>query len=376
MSSRLRVVEILECGGPGGTGNQVAALCRGLSRGPFEIHLVYATRPGSEPEDFKKLARGAHAYHHVSEMVREISPLKDLHACWKLYRLFRRLRPDIVHAHSSKAGVLARLAACEAEVPRVYYSPRGYAHQQTDRSDFSRRLYRTVEARVSSIGEIVAVSESEASLARELTDPMRVHVIRDAYLGSERDDAQNPRARRNKTLRVCASGRLCFPRNPEAFVRMAKRSAREGLDLEFEWIGGGELAETVEELRRATGTSDRLSITGWLPQKEAQARLREADIFVHYSRWEGLSNAVLEALAAGLPIVASDIPGNREIVEPGKNGYLAANEEELAQRVFALSRNPEERARMGEQGRRLVREEFSRERMLDEYTRLYASGML
>lgn len=159
-------------------------------------------------------------------------------------------------------------------------------------------------------------------------------------------------------------------------MRLASRAAAEGLDLSFQWIGGGELSSSVEDLRRQTGTMANLSITGWLPQKEAQAHLLKADIFVHFSRWEGLSNAVLEALAAGLPVVASDIPGNREVVSPGVTGFLARDEEDLARHVFALAKNAEQRAAIGTRGRDLVRKEFSRQRMLDEYTRLYAAGML
>ncbi|MFH2202048.1 MAG: glycosyltransferase family 4 protein [Elusimicrobiota bacterium] len=368
MTNRRRIMQVVECGGPGGTGFQVAALCGGLPAELFETHLVYAVRPGSNPEEYQALARGAARYHHVPEMVREISPLSDLRAWRKLYRIFRETQPAIVHTHSSKAGFLGRTAARAAGVPIILYSPRGYAHQQSDRSALSRGLYRFLESSVSWIGTIVAVSESEAALARELIGSPRVRVVRDAFLGDIPDDAVKPP--RDGSVRICAAGRLCYPRHPEAFVRLAARATGPGLS--FEWIGGGELSIRVQALQEELGAAEKLKITGWLPRHEAFARLSTADIFVHFSRWEGLPNAVLEAMAAGLPVVASDIPGNREVVRPDETGYIAADEDQLLAHVMQLARNPDLRARLGTAGRETIRREFAKERMFREYARLYA----
>jgi len=370
-SARLKVMEVLECGGPGGTGNQVAALCSGLDPARFEVHLVYAVRPGSTSSDFEATARGAAGFHHIPEMVREISPLKDLKAFWRLRRLFSQERPDIVHAHSSKAGILARAAARAAGVRRIYYSPHGYGFLQTDRSASSRALYRWIERSVSWIGAIVAVSESEAALARELAGPGSVRVVRDAYLG-ELPSGGLPR-KNEGPVSVCASGRLSYARNPEAFVRLARHLATASTPARCLWIGDGELRPEVERLRRVLLLETGLRVTGWLEHGRAVEELTKADIFVHYSRWEGLPNAVLEAMALGLPVVASDIPGNRELVRNGENGFLAADEAGLLRHTLALAKDPELRARLGAAGRALVAGEYTRERMLREMSELYSS---
>lgn len=367
MNAAIRVIEVLECGGPGGTGNQVAALCNGLPKNSFEVHLAYAVRPGINPKDYEATATGAHTHHYIPEMVREISPCKDLFAWWELFHVFIKIKPDIVHAHSSKAGVLARTAALAAGVPHIFYSPRGYAHQQADRSPVSRRLYRLLETAVSWIGKIVAVSESEASLARALTSEDKVITIRDAFLGNtpEKKEAVT------STPTVCASGRLCFPRNPQAFARLAANTREQAPQTQFIWIGDGELRPEVERIQRESGLETRLTITGWLPQKEAFSRTQRADIFVHFSRWEGLPNAVLEAMAAGLPVVASDIPPNRELIRHGETGFLAANEQELAAHVETLIQDSSLRTRMGTAAREIILQNFSSKRMFREYTRLY-----
>lgn len=368
-SGRIRVIEVVECGGPGGTGNQVAAIMRGLDRSRFEVSLAYAVRSGT-PEDFERSCGGRSQetrFFHVPEMTREIGPLRDLKAWLRLYRLFRELSPDVVHAHSSKAGFLARTAAWAAGVPKVFYSPRGYAFQMLDRSALSRALYRALEASVSWIGEVAACSRSEQALAKTLPFA-RVRLALDAYLGELPPTAPPPEG----PPVVAASGRMSFPRNPEAFVTLAKRLSDARAQARCLWIGGGELEAPVREMIRRLALEGRLEATGWLPHEEALARLKAASLFVHFSRWEGLSNSVLEAMAFGLPVVASDIPSNRELVRPGENGFLAKTEAELLERVLALIDDAPLRLRMGNAGRALIEKEYRLPRLLAELSTLYS----
>jgi glycosyltransferase involved in cell wall biosynthesis len=362
-------MQVGECGGPGGTGYQVAALCNGLDKSRFESTLVYAVRPGSAPRDYEAMASGADHFYHVPDMVREISLLSDLRAFRRLYRIFKERKPDIVHAHSSKAGFLARVAAWAAGVKRIYYSPRGYSFLQTDRSAFIQGFYRILESFASSFGEIVAVSESEAALARGL-GAKKVWTVRDAYLGKVHAGAEKKAGKRPVT--VCASGRLSFARHPEAFVRLAQRltDARNG--VKCVWIGGGEIQPLMEEMIRDLGLTGKLEVTGWVPHEEALRRTAQADVFVHYSRWDSIPNSVLEAMACGLPVVASAIPGNRGLVREGETGLLAATEAELLEKTLRLIDDAELRAKLGAGGRAAVRAEFSLERLLGEISELYS----
>src|SRR5437016_5066091 len=119
---RVKVLQIIECGGPGGAGSQVAAICNRLDHSRFEVGLVFATRPGCAPEEYRRQAAGAEKAFYLPEMAREISPIRDLGALRKLRELFKTEKPDVVHAHSSKAGGLARPAARLAGIPRIFYS--------------------------------------------------------------------------------------------------------------------------------------------------------------------------------------------------------------------------------------------------------------
>lgn len=358
-AGRRRVAQVIECGGPGGTGNQVAAICNALDAERFETTLVYAVREG-DPEAYRASARGAVRAHHVPEMTREISPLRDLRAFLRLYRIFKDERPDVVHAHSSKAGALARPAAWLAGVPLIYYSPHGYGFLQADRSAASRLLYKAAEAALSWIGAVVAVSPSEAALAAPLAWGKPVETVTDPYLGA----LPAPARKESGALVVGACGRLTAARRPEAFARLAHALTAARPGLRCVWIGGGELESAL---------AGKVEVTGWLESAEARRRLQGLDVFVHYSAWDALPNAVLEAMACALPVVASAAPGCRDAVADGETGFIAKDEKELLERCLALVDGPELRRRLGAAGRLRIEKAFSQAAAVERLSALYGA---
>lgn len=362
---RTKVFQVIECGGPGGSGLQVAALCNALDPGHFDTALVYNVRPGNDPDEYRASAKGAERAFLVPELTRELSPGRDLRAFLRLLELFKAERPDVVHLHCSKAGFLGRIAAWLADVPRIYYSPRGYNFLMRDRGALTRALYKLLERSVSWIGDIVAVSPSEAQYARTLS--ARVHLAPDPYWPEL--PAPKAEAKRDEIL-VGACGRLTFARNPEAFVRLAQQLTDSRNGLKCVWIGDGELGERVREMIRDMNLSARLEVTGWLAPEEARERLRKLDVLVHFSRWEGLPNAVIDAMAAGVPVVASDVPGNRDAV--GETGVIVKDELELLEKTLELVDDPDRRRKLGAAARARVESEFSKKRVFETLERLYA----
>jgi glycosyltransferase involved in cell wall biosynthesis len=361
----IKVFEVVECGGPGGTGEQVAAICNGLDPAKFDVSLVYAVRGGS-PEEYRAKCRGAKTAYYVPEMTREIAPAADAAALRKLHRLFAEHRPDVVHAHSSKAGVLARAAAKAAGVKSVFYTPHGYGFLMQDRSRAARALFRTIEKAAARIGTTIAVSAGEGEQARRL-GAKRVQVVNDAYLG------EFPELLAHDDLVVGSCGRMTHARNPDAWVLLVQRLCDSRNGVKCVWIGGGEDEARTHENLTNMNLLMKVSVTGWLPAEQARERLRGLDVFVHYSRWDAMPNAVLEAMALGLPVVASDVPGNRDAVTDGVTGFLVTTEIELLERCQQLLDDEPLRLKLGAAGRERVRREFARGRMLDELSRLYAA---
>lgn len=363
----IKVFEVVECGGPGGTGEQVAAICNGLDASRFDVSLVYAVRAGS-PEEYRARCAGARAAYHVAEMTREIAPALDAAAFRRLRRLFAEHRPDVVHAHSSKAGVLARAAAKLAGVKAVFYTPHGYGFLQQDRSAASRLLYRAVEKAAARVGTVIACSPGEAALAESLAGRERVRTVCDAYLGDF------PAPLPHDGLVVGSCGRLVYARDPDAWLLLAQRLTDSRNGVRCAWIGGGAEEGRLRAHLENMNLAGRAEISGWLTAEQARERMRGLDLFVHYSRWDALPNAVLEAMAAGLPVVASDVAGNRDVVVDGVTGFLVKSEVELLERCQRLIDDPTLRLRLGAAGLKRVRRDFSRERMLAELASLYAAA--
>jgi glycosyltransferase involved in cell wall biosynthesis len=363
--TKLKILQVLECGGPGGTGNQVAAICNGLDPALFEVGLVYNTRDGRNDE-YRAQAKGAKSAFLVPEMTREISLARDLKALRRLREIFRAEKPDVVHLHSSKAGFLGRLAAKAAGVKKIYYSAHGYGFLQQDRSATARRLYHSLERMASRIGEIVAVSPSEARLAEGLSGGRPVHTVCDGYLGEK---AAPPAAHDGTVVGGC--GRLTAARNPDAFVKLCQRLTDSRNGMRCVWIGGGEEEAAVRQNLENMNMLSKVEVTGWLDSSAAREKLRGLDVFVHYSAWDGLPNAVLEAMAHGLPVIASDIPANRDAVVEGQTGYLAKTEMELLELALKLVDDPALRRRLGEAGRARVEQSFNHADSLRRLSELY-----
>jgi len=359
----------LECGSPHGVGRQIAELCEHLHREKFELWVVYSVRPGFTPEEFEKLTHKAHRHVYIPEMVRPVHPLKDLLAFWKLYRLIRKEKPDVVHAHSSKAGVLARLAARLAGVKKIYYSPHGYSFLMTDVSSFSRGLYRGFELSVSWIGHVISTSKAETEAARSLSWGKEVFHV-DKLFSMEEDFQGNPSSA-DGAVTIGALGRLSYARQPEAFIRLAKELSRKCPQARFVWIGGGEMESSILELARNQGLDSRVEFTGHIPRKAVLARLRQMDIFIHYSRWDSSPVAIQEAMYFAKPVIASDISGNRDLVIHGETGYLAKDENELCEYVSRLIESAALRTEMGAKGRDRLRKEFALEKSVEALERLY-----
>ncbi len=361
----IKVFQVVECGGPGGTGEQVAAICNGLDPSRFETTLVYAVRGGT-PGEYRAKCAGAKNAFYVPEMTREISLIADLGALSKLRALFAEHRPDVVHAHSSKAGVLARAAAKAAGVKSIFYTPHGYGFLQKDRSAASRLLYKTIEKTAALVGTTIACAPGEAACAAEL-GAKSVLTVCDAYLG----EFQDPLPHDNLVVGSC--GRLTYARNPDAWILLAQRLTDSRNGLTCVWIGGGEEEARVRVLLDNMNVHGRAEVTGWKTATEARQRMLALDFFVHYSRWDALPNAVLEAMAAGLPVVASDNPGNRDAVLDGVTGFIVKSEVELLERCQQLVDDKDLRLRLGAAGRERVKREFSRKRMIDELSLAYSA---
>jgi glycosyltransferase involved in cell wall biosynthesis len=254
----------------------------------------------------------------------------------QLRRLFAERRPDVVHAYSF--GLPARTAAKSAGVKKIFCGPR--ADESSTRGVLDRLIGRFAPPAV---------------------------VVRDAYLGGF------PEAKPHEGLLVGSLGEMTPAHNSDAWVLLAQRLCDSRNGLSCLWIGGGEEEPAARVNLTNMNLLSKVEVTGLLPEDAARERLRGLDLFVHYTLAGAPSAPILDAMAAGLPVVASDLPAHREAVEDGVTGYLVKNEVELLERCQALLDDDALRLRLGAAGRERLRREFSLDKRLAELSRLYSA---
>ena len=229
----------------GGVFASVTQTCNGLAELGFNVHLAYSERPET-PQQIREHLDPRVTLHRL-QMTRSMNPIRDLRSLVDVVRLLRRLRPDVVHLHSSKAGFLGRLAAFPLGIrERVFYSPRGLAFLRQDTSPLMRRWFRVFE-RVGATfgGTLVACSASELEQVQARIRPRRATMVENAVDTA----AVRPRqARADATCRIGTLGRIGPQKDPAAFASLAEELAGPGVS--FTWIGGGD-AEASGTLKRA-----------------------------------------------------------------------------------------------------------------------------
>lgn len=356
----MRILQVCESFG-GGNFSSVTQICNGLAGRGHEVHLAYSRR-AETPADFAASLHSDVVLHEL-RMTRKIDPVVDARALISLLALLRRVDPQVIHLHSSKAGFLGRVAGFLAGRNRAsFYSPRGLSFLQQDVSESRRNLFRRLEWAAARLGgTLVACSQGELDQVRARIAPRAALLIENAV-----DVAMVPpwRQRADGKVRIGTAGRISLARNPRYFAALAQRLRRA--EVEFVWIGGGDEAD--HELLEHSG----VSVTGWLPRQEALARVSGLDIYVQTSLWEGMPIAVIEAQVAGIPAVVTDILGNRDIVIDGETGFICHSEDAMVARLTRLIADPHTRVALGQRSRELAMNRFSVDRMLDELLAAYS----
>ncbi|MES9606027.1 glycosyltransferase [Actinomadura sp. NPDC000929] len=301
----------------------------------------------------------------VGPLVPQVSPRDDLAALRTLTSVLAEGRYDVVHTHSAKGGVLGRIAAARAGVPRIVHTWHGFPFNEFQ-SRARRHLYIRLERMAAKRTDAFLAIGSETvttALRLGLTTPERVRlswpaVDVDAYAAAPGSRVQ---ARRRLGLplgvRVVGSvGRLTFQKGPEIFARAIARLPDDVFGL---WVGGGPMAGEVERLTARLGVGERMR---WLGHRGDVADVLPAfDVMAMASRWEGLPCVLVEAIGAGIPLVATAVPSNQDLVLAGETGVLVPPGEPagLAAGMSALLNDPSAAARMAERARARVGEWFS-----------------
>ncbi|MBY6276604.1 glycosyltransferase family 4 protein [Symbiobacterium thermophilum] len=340
----------------GGAQAHVRDVSQALRRLGHDVEVI----TGPEGLLTEQLRRQGIPVHHVSRLSREINPIRDFAAVYGLWRLFRSKQPDLVWAHSSKAGWVSRVAARAAGVPCLF-TAHGWAFTEGV-SPSRAAVYALAERLVGPLAtRIITVSDYDRRLAlrRKVAPDERLVVIHNGvpdvpvWLRSEPE--RHP-------PRIVMVARFAEPKDHVLLLQSLRNL--EALPWELELVGSGPLLSHVREVARQLRLDGRVTFSG--DRDDVAQRLANAQLFVLTSRWEGLPLSVLEAMRAGLPTVVSDVGGCSEAVQHGVTGYLVPRGDlpSLQKSLHTLITRPELRKRFGLAGRKKYEDQFTLDRMM------------
>lgn len=326
-------------------------------RDGHEVVLIGSQRRPDTPSAWRSEFPAELTYVDVP-MEREIDPLADLASVIRLRQQLTRIDPDVVHLHSSKAGALGRIASYGLPL-RLIYQPHGLAYLRQDVSPMKRTTFAALESSLALLGgTVVACSEGEYDALRGVVPSLQTAVVVNGI-----DTRDLPRALPGTgRLRIGTSGRISPQKRPDFFAQVAE--ALRGR-ADFVWIGDGD--DTMKAALHEAG----VHVTGWQTRAAALSLTASLQIYVQTSAWEGLPISVIEAMASGLPVVATDIVGNRELLRDTGAGVLVRSPPQMIAALLQLMDDAAARRDAGERGIQLVRERYSSSAMVQNFYGLY-----
>lgn len=375
----VRVIARLNVGGPA---LHVTYLTEGLASRGYETTLVAGDVARGE-ESMERVARSAGVeIVRLPGLSRELSPVHDLVAALRLARILRDVRPDVVHTHTAKAGAVGRFAALFAGRPRPVVVHTFHGHVL--RGYFGpagSRMFRAIERLLATISDrLVAVSPEvrDELVGLGVAPASKFEVIR---LGIDleprvRFDGDPSEARRRlgipqEAFLVGWFGRMTAVKRTEDLLHVLVALRRHGVDAALLLVGDGDDRPRLEQLAHELGVARSCLFLGY--QEDVAPFYAISDAVVLTSANEGTPVTIIEALAAGRPVVATEVGGVADVVDDGATGFLVdpGDTDAMADRLARLAADPGLAAALGSEGRRRVTERYAVARLVDDVDRLY-----
>ena len=360
----MRLLYLITRAERGGSQVHLADLLRGLC-GEHDLHLVVGEE-GYLCEEARKLGIPVHIVH---SLVQPLRPLQDILAVFKCVTLFRTIKPDLIHAHTSKAGMVGRLAGTWARTP-VVYTAHTWAFAE-GMSRLRRLIAIPIERYCATLtARIITVSEANRQLALAASIGIESHIT--TIWNGVPDKASIAAPSKGSPARIVMVARFA-PQKDQRLLLQAL--AQTKLPFELLLIGAGETLHEMKALTISLGLTRHVVFLG--DRDDVAEILSNSHIFVLSSKWEGFPLSILEAMRAGLPVIASRVGGVSEAVRDGVNGLLVSpgDEAELRLALETLINDAHLRDTMGRFGRAMYLADFCSDVMLSKTNAVYFETM-
>jgi glycosyltransferase involved in cell wall biosynthesis len=317
-----------------GVETAVRLIAANLDETLFELVLIKDLKGKIEPITYKS---GKLVPTHLVDFERVINPLKDARFLSKVLSIAKKENPDLIHCHSAKCGIIGRTVGQILSIP-TFYTPHAFSYLSAE-TERKKRFFLSIEKLFSKTNShVLACSESEAN--RAIHDvgyaSSMVHVVNNAL------PEHNIDYNEEELNLLCTIGRPSFQKNTLFLVQIFNEAVKIDPNIKLVILGVGYFSpdlQMVKDYIALNNLDSKVKIVDWTSRNETLITLSKSAIYISTSRYEGLPFAVLEALSLGKPCILSNVDGNRDCVEEGKNGYLFDLDESqhnVAQKIWAL----------------------------------------
>ncbi len=364
VSKKPRILYLITQGILGGPRTHINHLISFL-KNDYEIHVAVGAKYCMP----NYLEEGEIPLHVIPSLERPINPWKDQKALGEIKALITKIKPDLISTHSSKAGILGRYAAKKCEVPALF-TAHGWAFTEGV-SELQRKLYIQIEKRMARYAQkIICVSEHDHQLALQYGVGQKEQLVTIQNAMPFFPDQPLAGLAGEKPVRLIMVARICEQKDHQLLLQ-ALSKLKVTKDYVVDLVGDGPLLEESKQLVQEMGLEDRVNFLG--SRTDVPELLIKSHVFLLISKWEGFPRSIIEAMRAGLPVVASDVGGTKEAVIDTKTGFLIprGDLEGLIKGLEKIINQPKLRAEMGLAGHQRFLDHFTFEGLVEKTTKVY-----
>lgn len=350
MAEKKKILYIVEAMG-GGVFTYIVDLANELVD-TYDMYIAYAIRKQT-PSNYEDYFDKRIHLIEVKSFGRAINPTKDLASFFEVKRIASEINPDVIHLHSSKAGVIGRLAF-NGKIP-LFYTPHGYSFLMENYKPMKRKMFKLIET-LCAKRKCTTISCSMGEHQETLKLTRRAIYVNNGINMEELQDIVDKTEKVEHPFTVYTLGRICYQKNPTLFNKIAESLP----DVRFVLIGDGDLREEL--------TSKNIEITGWADRATAIKYAVNADVFLLPSRWEGLPISLLESMYMKKVCVVSNVIGNRDVIHNGENGFVCVKTEDFVKAIEACRNGVEN---LTEQAYQDILKMYNTKVMAEQYSKKY-----
>lgn len=384
MEKKIKIMFVITRMVKGGAQNYALSIYRSLNREKYETTFATGPSDGPEGDYISEISGCGLSYAVIPSLTREIDPVKDIKALFEICALMRKIRPDIVHTHTSKAGILGRIAAKILKAPVLIHQPHGLAMGElwqvldVPQNPFIRRSLIVLEKIIAKFTDkFITYTEIETKehlhygigkKEQFVTIPYGIDLngFYENISGARRESPEN------HSPKIGTVGRLVTSKGCRYLIEAIALVKRPFPDIKLFIVGGGFLRNELEDLVKKTGLTDNVRFLG--VKDNIAEFLNGIDIFVSPTLYESFGITLIEAQACRKPVVASDVGSVPEIIKDGETGLLVPPKDPraIAGAIIRLVRDKGLSKKLGEAGFESVRKNYTIERTMEKIEGLYA----